>query len=314
MFEFIERYQNQHVTQNHITTHDEAWIEAAVGIYKGSLERQWFRTEAEAPDAVLRASNLGAPAIELFAKKWKPEWFVPGPSDYSSVLPDEEDNTGNTWRLTQLFHCGDTFEADFVMLCRLFGYKILESQTEVDLSPLLGLQVKGHLDFVVESPNGEVFIIDTKTCSDRSFTTMSKDMMAEKRQYVTQIALYYWWLQENRNYKELTPGWILYNKNNSQLEWVKCKPEWVDESLDTVLHFVQTWKELDGKSWDAVTTHVLPPMPVEEVYRKKRTGCYLLPPSMRYSPIAHRVYDIVEEPNGYGKMTKYVRDMTPWDN
>ena len=311
MQRFVDRYMTENTACRSMLPPDWDTLDVAADIYLESLKRQFFQAAARGGD-ILRASSIGKPAIETFAKRHHPEWFdSEAPQLYDA--DGEIDDTGNTYRLTNLFHQGDTFEADFTVLAHLFGWKILESQTEMDLTNVLGYKVMGHLDFIVECPDTKKqYIIDTKTCSDRSFTTMCKNMYAERPEYVTQIALYHAWYYETFGL-DTTPGWLVYNKNNSSLAWVEANRNEMLSCIQNTQYLCQLWVELADASWEDVREYIAPPAPVEEVHRKQKTGCYLLPPSMRYSCIADKVYDIVVEKNGYGKETKYVRDISEWN-
>lgn len=312
MQDFVDQYTDTNVTLRDLDEESGDLINLAADLFADSLARQFFDNGRTKHSPHLRASNLGKPAIELFAKKWHPEWYT----QEEAFNEDAEDvTTGNTWRLTQLFQAGDTFECNFIVLCHLFGWKILESQTTTDLSQIMGLPgLEGHLDFIVEHPtNGQKYIIDTKTCSDRSFELMQKNMFNERREYVTQIALYKAWCNKFRPDWDVIPGWLMYNKNNSNIAWVEANPVWIQESLEIAHTFIDAWHRLEGCTWEEVRQVVSPPAPVPEVYRRAKTGSWILPPSMRYSPIVKFVYDIVEEPNGYGRVTKYVRDVSEWE-
>jgi hypothetical protein len=137
-------------------------------------------------------------------------------------------------------------------------------------------------------------------------------MYTERPEYVTQIALYHAWYFETFRVN-LTPGWLLYNKNNSDIAWVEADRQQMECCIRNTRYLCQIWDELEGASWEKVREYVAPPAPVEEVFHRQKTGCYLLPPSMRYSCIADKVYDIVIEKNGYGKETKYVRGLSEWN-
>ncbi|RMH43014.1 MAG: hypothetical protein D6694_07415 [Gammaproteobacteria bacterium] len=248
--------------------------------------------ERDDPERILRGSTLGKPTVELFAKRFFPEWW-------SAEMPSE--------RLMRLFHEGFVFELQFEWFLRRVGfYKVRSAHQRYDLRDALecNVPVSGELDYVLETEDGR-YLIDTKTASSNSYRKLTSGTVP--REYLVQQAVYKAaWELTNGERIDRT-GLLVYNKDNSTVMWVEADPVERDEMLDYAKALCYTWEKSD--SWDeAIANGVRPPDPVPEIYRKRPTGAFLLPDSMKYQPqeLIEACYELVEDKNGYGKDTLYV--------
>jgi hypothetical protein len=239
----------------------------------------------------LRLSQLGKPAV------LQALWGMGFEHDGDIALKQ---------RIT--FHIGDVFESLLVFLLEAAGYKIVDHnnnnlfhETVEGDNRIVYDGVPGHSDIVVESPEGERFIVEAKTSNDRYFNSFMKNP-DDERGYVTQLALYEECLG--------LPGcWVFFNKNTSDIgvqfltDELRNKAKARVDGLIPLLTECVTWRTLA----DYVNAGLLQaPPPSPEVYKREQTGAYLVPPSMKFTKYRHCFYDIVKEPNGYGKSTEYV--------
>jgi hypothetical protein len=239
----------------------------------------------------LRLSQLGKPAV------LQALWGMGFEHDGGIALKQ---------RIT--FHLGDVFESLLVFLLEAAGYKIVDHNNSTLFHETVGGDnrivykgVPGHSDIVVESPEGERFIVEAKTSNDRYFTSFMKNP-DDERGYVTQLTLYEECLG--------LPGcWVFFNKNTSEIgvqfltDELRSKAKARADGLIPLLTECTDWDKLA----QCVEQGLLKaPPPVSEVYKRAQTGAYLVPPSMKFTKYRHCFYDIVKEPNGYGKSTEYV--------
>jgi hypothetical protein len=242
----------------------------------------------------LSGSSLGKPAVVLFAMRFFPEMF-------EEMKPTE--------RLMRVFHEGFIFELQFEWFLHrasLPGVKVLTAHERYNLSELLhtGVPVSGELDYVVEI-GGKTYLIDTKTASQNSFRKLITGEVP--REYIVQQTVYKAaWEQSTGKTIDAT-GLLVYNKDNSVVHWVQCDDEERDAMLDHAICVCDLWEK--SSTWEeAIANGLTPPDPVPEVYRKKNTGAFLLPDSMKYQPreLIEMCYEVTEDVNGYGKSTLYV--------
>jgi hypothetical protein len=255
---------------------DYQYFEEAANIYKEGLLKQYT---SQNPYDYVRVSNLGKPGLDIHAHRLYPEWF----------------SNDKTERLIQLFHAGDTFEADFYFHLKRFGYTILATQVEINYRGILG-----HTDMVVYV-NKSPCLLELKTCAANRFNLMSKGQKNMPLTYLTQMAVY----QKELN---IPAYWVLYNKDNSDIELVPYTPcletlARVDYLIDS-LNEVVTWK--DAYDW------FNPPPPEAEKFQGSLTGNFKVPQCVD-KQLAPHIYEIVETLNNYKKMTCYVTHYKNWD-
>lgn len=65
-------------------------------------------------------------------------------------------------------------------------------------------------------------------------------------------------------------------------------------------------------TWEQAYEWFSPPPPEAEKFKNSLTGNFKVPLSVD-SQLAPHIYDIVEQKNGYGKMTQYVLGYRSWD-
>lgn len=260
----------------------EASVERSVEIYRHALLRQFVAHEGRASDQ-LRVSMLGKPAMELFARKFHPEWFEGEPM---------------TRRLHQLFTDGDVFEATIQFHLRALGYTILETQRAVEWNG-----VTGHTDAIVRTPEGEDILLEFKTANAYRFAGYTKLGALVPCPYATQLAIY-------SAATNLPSAWVFYNKDTSDLKVVPFKPDVYAHYLDRAAELIEMYQGI--QTWEQVFDHVAAPEPIPERYKNAQTGRYLIPSDMNKA-LAAQVYSCVPDVNGYGKETTYVVGYTmPW--
>lgn len=246
------------------------------------VSREFFTTW-EDPDVkqnrILRASTLGYPSVIQAMK-------VLG---YDKRIPAE----GTSNKMSRLFMDGHLFEAEIMAHFKSYPrFSVYGQQKTITFEG-----VEGHIDGVVSTPTGDV-LIEAKTMSPFYFDKFIKNP-DDERGYMTQLAIYSEVLD--------TPGvWIAKNKATSEVAVVV--PE--EEDLELARHrahlLVPLLKRIE--KFDDIFQVFQAPEPVEEVCRKTKTGRFIVPPEMRYSPWRYVFYKLEVARNCYSKLTEYVVD------
>lgn len=248
----------------------------AAEIYKEGLLKQYLD---QPPYNYVRVSNLGKPGLDIHAHRLHPEWFT----------------NDKTERLIQLFHAGDTFEADFYFHLHRFGYHVKETQVTVNYRGIVG-----HTDMII-SEGGSDVLLELKTCAANRFNLMSRGQKNMPLTYLTQMAVY----QKELN---IPAYWVLYNKDDSDIAVV---PYTVDEeTLARADYLIDSLASVD--SWEEAYSWFNPPPPEAEKYQSSLTGNYKVPQCVD-KQLAPHIYEIVETLNNYKKMTRYVTHYKNWD-
>jgi hypothetical protein len=251
-------------------------INKAAEIYKQGLSKQYQKQ----PDSTyVRVSNLGRPGLDIHAHRLHPKWFT----------------NDKTERLIQLFHNGDTFEADFYFHLYRFGYKIKKTQVEVNYRGVLG-----HTDMVVVDNDVET-LLELKTCSANRFSQLSKGQENMPLTYLTQMAVY-------QKCLGIPACWVIYNKDNSEIAVVPYSL--CQKTIDRADYLIDSLAEVD--SWEKAYDWFVPPPPEPEKFKNSLTGNFKVPQCVDRQ-LAPHLYDVVETLNGYKKMTQYVVSYRNWD-
>lgn len=212
-------------------------------------------------------SEIGKPAVLLGLKKLG--------------VPAETINNQTKLR----FHFGDVFEALIVNMLQSYGMPVENTQKEVSYKT-----VPGHIDGVVCGDT----VLEVKTMSSSYFQRFLKEPN-DDRGYLTQLNMY-------AHLLNLQGAWLCLNKETFELAVLPLTPNPLiierAKAVIEVLPSIETFNDL----FDTFEA----PEAVPEYYYKKPTGKYLIPEAIRYSKYAEVFYDIQEEKNGYGKVTRYV--------
>jgi len=195
-------------------------------------------------------------------------------------------------RLNFIFLTGHYFEAWLVTMMKAYGMKVVSQQSEVNY-----LGVLGHTDVIVEL-NGAPLLVEVKTMSDSYFNQFTKKPNDE-RGYITQLAIY-------KHCLGIPAVWLCYNKGTGDIREVEMSDTtWALERANDIIPLLR-----DTRFVSDVFKHFDAPEPVPEVFKRKETGMYLIPPSMRWSKYADVFYHITTDKNGYNKDTRYVTGYT----
>jgi len=269
--------------------------ESSLNLYKEGVEQSLKRhLNPREKYTGLRLSQLGKPAV------MQALWGMGFEYDGGIALKQ---------RIT--FHLGDVFESLLIFILEAAGYKIVDHNNSTLFHETVGGDnrivyngVPGHSDIVVESPEGEKFIIEAKTANDRYYTSFMKKP-DDERGYVTQLALYEQCLG--------LPGcWVFFNKNTSEIGVQFLTDELREQATNRANHLIPLLTECTdwGKLAEYVHDGLLQaPPPAPEVFKRSQTGACLVPPSMKFTKYRHVFYDIVVDNNGYNKPTEYVVDV-----
>jgi len=271
LFEDIISNWDEPLRRDYVPSH--AAIEIAGQMYKEGLKKQYVSPPQKGG---LRLSGLGKPALDIFARKFHPEWFT---TDWQ------------TERLTQLFHAGDTFEADMYVHLDRFGYEIEETQQVVSFNG-----VTGHSDFIVRDAIGQRFLLELKTCAGHKFTQMCKGINCVPMSYRTQLALYQQCLG-------IDSYWCFYNKDNSEIAFQAFDPAENQYLIRRAELIIAEYARIT--EWDEVFNVFCAPPPEGEKYKNAMTGNYKVPQDID-KQLAPHIYEVIESRNNYGKMTSYV--------
>lgn len=248
-------------------------IDLAAEIYRLGLVKQY---KGRQNFTGLRASALGKPALHLFAQKFHPEWFT---------------GSWQTERLTQLFHAGDTWEADFYLHLRRFGYEVLHQQQEIVYEG-----VKGHTDMIIEVGYVPI-LLELKTCASHRFTQYMKNPQTMSRAYRVQMAVYSKCL-------DIDGCWVLYNKDTSEVGFVEYDSDkYEPELLAHADKIIEAYNRIE--TWGEVFDEFCAPPPEAEKYKNALTGNFKVPQDID-KELAPHIYRIVTTKNNYGKDTDYV--------
>lgn len=259
-------------------------------LYRKSLIRQFI--EEESHDEILRPSSLGKPAVHLFARKFFPELFT-SPSD------------GVNAQRAQLFHEGDTFEADGYFHFVRTGIRVVAVHPKIDYRG-----IKGTGDIVIQMGD-DTYLADFKSVNASYYNKVAPSKrnplgaFTDERGTITQVAIYGAALN-------LTASVILYCRDDCRMMFVVPSEDEVKTALTRVDTIIDLWDTID--TWDDVFRYFRPPIPKAEVRKNQSTGRYggtgrfFVPQSMLYSPAADLVYDIMNDVNEKGEPRAYVID------
>lgn len=266
------------------SAHYERMIAAreAALIYEQSLQRQFCGVGEDKHDytKTLRGSMMGKPIVQIFGQRFFPELY-------------EEDGYV-TLQQRQLFHEGDTFEADAYFHLVRTGVKVLSKQLTIEYKG-----VSGHVDFIIEH-NGVPTVLELKSAKDSFFNSVLRKGVDEERGYVSQIAIY-------MDALGMPGAWIVYNKDNSAHTVVIPTLTDVEIALKRANTIIKTWEV--AECWDDIFQFVRPPEPKKEYSDKRWTGRYLPPLTLWNSPQTVELCYITEEGmNPKGLPRTYILD------
>lgn len=257
-------------------THNAAMSEEVAQEYAQaeaeSLLRQ-FDPNKDESSPTLRVSGLGKPAV-LQALKL--------------LGYDEKGYISN--RMRHIFKVGDTFESYLIALTKVFGAEANLQQAEVDFHG-----VKGHIDYVF---NNEC-IVEVKTASPNYFSKFTKEPN-DDRGYVTQAAIYSYCLN-------LPIYWVMLNKATHDVALITPDTSVLSSALSRAERIIPRLNSIS--SAQSILEQFRVPPAVEETYRRKKTGRYVVPESMKWSSFAPLFYDLYEE-DGKNYVTGYHDNVT----
>lgn len=267
---------------NPTTADEQTMREAAVvaaKMYEESLIRQFVRDDRH--HLVLRPSALGKPAADLFARRFFPELYAGGIESINL-------------QTRQLFHEGDTLEADLYFHLVRSGIPVLDTQPLIDWHG-----IRGHGDLVVEL-DGRRFLMEVKSAKDSFFKDVNRHGISDdSRGYLTQLAIY-------SDALSLPSAWLVYNKDTSAVTVIHPSPIDLERALARAKYLIDVWNKVD--CWEDVFEFIRPNPPRKEFVAKKWTGRYMLPLPMWSSPARHLVYEIVEGKNAKGETREFILD------
>jgi Holliday junction resolvase-like predicted endonuclease len=200
-------------------------------------------------------------------------------------------------KLKLTFNIGHFLEEMVLLLLERSGYTILEQQTEVEWCGVVG-----HIDAIIGCPDGTERLIEIKSMNDRYYKQCASYGVDDERGYLTQLAAY-------SEALDLDATWVCINKNSSDVMFIDLDYTKGAARLDVVESYLEQLKHLECVD----DLYRLPaPTLVHEVYKKERTGRYLLPTSLKYYTMRDLFVDVYVEPNGYGKDTEYCTLRNEW--
>lgn len=268
-------------------------IREAADMYADSLRRHYIRDEYNEDGRILRPSSMGKEPLSLFARKFFPDIFEN--PDYLPALDEDIDPLADSSRRQQLFHEGDTWEADFAFQCRRTGIKIVQLHPKVNYKDV----VKGTGDIVLEF-DGVHYIVDLKSTSAKYFRQLVDYGLDDVRGYVTQLAIY-------SHGTGLPPILGVYCRDSCNFLTISIPQDTIDVALYNVDYFIHHWFNT-VKCWEDVFEHFTPPPPRPEKVGRRLTGRYLIPIKFYSCPSRHLLYDIVVDYNDKGELRQYVVD------
>ena len=201
------------------------------------------------------------------------------------------------------FHYGDWFESLILSLLEIYGINLTMKQATVQY-----LGIEGHIDAVI----GDEIVLEIKTMSDHNYQKFSKPIDPQKPWfrrfhedvygYATQLGCY----SSCLNKKGL---WLILNKITRELGLVYPNESNLREGCNRARELINALQHI--KTLEDLTEWFEAPDPVVEFFRKKPTGYYLVPESMKYSQYADCFYELVQAENNYKRLTTYVNEKYP---
>lgn len=238
----------------------------------------------------LRPSSLGQMAFITAM-----EYVICG---YVNKVKRSPDMTTKYGRVTDLLNVGHITEDRITHVMRHNGYDI---QTQVPCtytSEFVG-DIKGTADLVINDT-----VVDVKTARASNVKRLVDGGGGQK--YITQLAIY----AEALKLKDASL--LVYNKDTSELtlidvprEALRSAVRRVDAILEQCTHFdtVSTLEAKLHKVYDMCED----PKPVPQMYKKERTGRYLVPQELYYQDwLVDILYDTESGVNNTGTITRYI--------
>jgi hypothetical protein len=192
------------------------------------------------------------------------------------------------------FHYGDIFEGLIIELMRSQGITIEDEQKTLEVT-FNDEAFKGHIDGRFDGT-----LIEVKTMSNDYFKKFVKEPN-DFRGYLTQLGFYYEYLDSVHN-----AAWLCYNKQTNVLQIVEPDLEQLEAYCKIGLDKARRLSQI--KDVRSLLENVNIPAPVPEVFKKEKTGKYMLPYSLRdLTKVVNIFFDTYQEKDGYGKMKTYVK-------
>jgi hypothetical protein len=245
-----------------------------------SFKRHFEKGEEYDNTPYIRASNLGKPAVLLALQQ---------------LGYTEPPMKG---RVKFACYLGDVWESAVEVFLQTYGYKIVESQGEIEWNG-----ITGHFDYIVH--DGKQDLLVEAKCLSEGYSRMFSKEPNDDRGYLTQLALY--------SHRTNLPGiWLCFNKGTGEAFQVQPDEDVLQERLLRAENVINRIREV--KSLADVLKNFRVPPPRPEIYKRVLTGKFLLPQSIAWSPFRSALYKLSDGLNGYNKMVKYVDEPADYDH
>lgn len=205
------------------------------------FDRQYNSERKASP--ILRISSLGKTSfVEALGKKFG--------------LIQQGDDSGISEQCRFRFLTGDMFEPMFEALLLLYGFEIIQTQTEVNWQG-----ISGHIDYVVRTPEGEEALLELKTANEYYYKSCMQGTVGDERGYLTQLLLY----QEAIG---VPAYWVFLNKNDQSIG-VKPLESVAEHSRIKAKQRAEQFLDVYEKCerFEDYPLYCLPPPPKVEVYK-----------------------------------------------
>lgn len=271
----------------------EAAVKEAAAMYADSLRRHYIRDEYNEDGRILRPSSMGKEPFHLFARRFRPDIF--DNPEYPAVVEEDIDPLSDASRRQQLFHEGDTWEADFVFHCRRTGITVKKIHPKVNYKDI----IKGTGDIILEF-DGIDYIVDLKSTSAKHFKSLLTYGLDDVRGYITQLALYSYGTG-------LPPVLGVYCRDSCSFLTIQVPQDTIDVAIYNVDYFLDKWFN-KVNAWEDVFEYFTPPAPRPEKAGNRYTGRYLVPIKLYSDPTRYLLYDIIDDVNARDEWRQYVVD------
>ena len=220
-------------------------------------------------------------------------------NSYKTVLNRPAVSTPHTYgRMTDLLNVGHITESRIIAVLHHNSYLIQHSVPCTYHSPHVG-DIKGTADLLL----GDT-VIDVKTASSANVKRLVNDVGGLK--YVTQLAVY------AKALGVPDAGLLVYNKDNSELTYIDVPRSAMRQALERAEQILEACSYIDDfttltDKYQHVYRVFEIPEPVPQMYKKERSGRYLLPQCLYYKRwLVDLLFDTEQGYNNAGNVTTYV--------